>query len=172
MLAGFFGLVIGAHYIDIAGSREKYLPYFPKMNRAAIRAVGVLAVLAGIGVGVYMSLIYSIWFLVFVVLGGFFALFYPIEKPKWLHSYTGFGIAWGFMPVLASYYIQGLRIDLVGVGLAVFLGITVVEMHHMAVLTNEREYAAETNKNARLLLKLHRAAAYAIGLILLIARLA
>jgi hypothetical protein len=55
--------------------------------------------------------------------------------------------------------------------LALFLGITVVEMHHMAVLTNEREYAPETNKNARLLLRIHRAAAYAIGLILLISRL-
>src|SRR5260370_31416170 len=155
MLAGFFGLVIGAHYIDIAGSSDKYLPYFPRMNRAAIRAVGVLAVLAGVVVGVYMSLIYSIWFLGFVILGGFFALFYPIEKPKWLHSYAGFGVAWGFMPVLASYYIQALRIDLVGLGLAVFLGITVVEMHHMAVLTNERENAPETNKNARLLLNIH-----------------
>jgi hypothetical protein len=75
------------------------------------------------------------------------------------------------MPVLASYYIQALRIDLVGIGLAVFLGITVVEMHHMAVLTNEKKYSTETNKNARLLLKIHRAAAYAIGLILLISRL-
>src|SRR6266566_4582769 len=146
MLAGFFGLVVGAHYIDIAGSSDKYLPYFPKMNRPAIRAVGVLAVLAGMAIGVYMSLLYSIWFLVFVVLGGFFALFYPIEKPKWLHSYPGFG-------------------------LAVFLGITVGEMHHMAVLTNEKEYAPETNRNARLLLKIHRAAAYSIGLILLISRL-
>src|SRR5207245_10152408 len=158
---------IGAHYIDITASKDKYLPYFPEMNRGAIRTVGVLAVLAGMAVGVYMSLLYSLWFLVFVLLGGFFALFYPIVKPKWLHTYAGFGIAWGFMPVLASYYIQALRIDLVGLGLAVFLGITVVEMHHMAVLTNEKEHAAETNKNARLLLKLHREAAYATGLILL-----
>ena len=171
MLAGLFGLVVGAHYIDIAGSSDKYLPYFPKMNRAAIRAVGVVAVLVGIAIGIYMSLLYSIWFLAFVVLGGFFALFYPIERPKWLHTYAGFGVAWGFIPVLASYYIQALRIDLVGLGLAVFLGITVVEMHHMAVLTNEKKYATETNKNARLLLKIHRAAAYAIGLILLISRL-
>lgn len=171
MLAGFFGLVIGAHYIDIAGSDEKYLPYFPKMNRAAIRVVGVLAVLVGVAIGVYMSFLYSLWFLVFVFIGGFFALFYPIEKPEWLHTYPGFGIAWGFLPVLASYYIQGLRIDLVGVGLAVFLGIMSVEMHHMAVLTNEKEYGADVTKNARLLLKIHRAAAYAIGLVLLIARL-
>src|SRR5207245_6133748 len=170
-LAAFSGVVVGAHYIDVAGRSDKYLPYCPKMNQGAIRAVGVLAVLAGVAIGVYMSLIYSIWFLVFVVLGGFFALFYPIEKPKWLHSYPGFGVAWGFMPVLASYYIQALRIDLVGLGLAVFLGITVVEMHHMAVLTNEREYAGQTNNNARLLLKLRAAAVYAIGMLLLISRL-
>src|SRR2546430_13500305 len=111
MLAGFLGLVIGAHYIDIAGSSDKYLPYFPRMNRSAIRAVGVLAVLAGVAVGVYMSLIYSIWFLVFVVVGGFFALFYPIEKPKWVNSYAGFGMDSGVMPGLASYYIQAVRID-------------------------------------------------------------
>ena len=172
MLAGFLGLVVGAHYIDIAGSNEKYLPYFPKMNRKAIRTVGIIAVLAGVGVGVYMSFRYSPWFLVFVTLGGFFALFYPTEKPQWLHTYPGFGVAWGFLPVLASYYIQALRIDLVGLGIAVFLGILSVEMHHMAVLTNEKEHGPDVTRNARLLLKIHRAAAYAIGLILLIARLA
>src|SRR2546430_3494847 len=79
MLAGFFGLVIGAHYIDIAGSGEKYLPYFPRMNRAAIRCVGVLAVLGWAVVGGHMSLLYSLLFLGFVVLGGFFALFHPVE---------------------------------------------------------------------------------------------
>ena len=171
MLGGFLGLVVGAHYIDIAGSKDKYLPYFPNMNRGAVRAVGILAVLAGVAVGVYMSLLYSLWFVVFVIAGGFFALFYPIEKPKWLHTYAGFGLAWGFMPVLASYYIQALHIDLVGLALASFIGITVVEMHHMAVLTNEKEYRAEVTKNARYLLKVHRAAAYVIGVILLISRL-
>src|SRR5438445_9142827 len=60
MLAGFFGLVIGAHYIDIAGSSDKYLPYFPSMNRAAIRSVGVGAVRVGVAIGLYMSLLYSI----------------------------------------------------------------------------------------------------------------
>ena len=171
MTAGFFGLVIGAHYIDITASKDKYLPYFPTMNKTAIRLVGIIAVLAGVAIGVYMALIYSLWFLVFVVLGGFFALFYPIEKPKWLHSYPGFGLAWGFLPVLGSYYIQVLKVDLLGLGLAVFLGITSVSMHHMAVLSNEKEHSEEVTKNARLLLKLHRAAAYAVGLLLLAARL-
>ena len=172
VLAGFLGLVIGAHYIDITASKDKYLPYFPRMNRDAIRNVGVLTVLAGVSVGVYMSLVYSLWFLFFVLFGGFFALFYPVEKPRWLHSYAGFGLSWGFLPVLGSYYIQALRIDLVGLGLALFLGITAVSMHHLAVLTNEKDYGTDVTKNARFLLKLHRAAAYTVGLVLLIARLA
>src|SRR5256885_17193817 len=74
MLAGFFGLVIGAHYIDITASKDKYLPYFPKMNRAAIRAFGVVPVLLGEAIGISMSLLSPIWFLPFLVLGGFFAL--------------------------------------------------------------------------------------------------
>src|SRR5438094_8092452 len=78
MLAGFFGLVIGAHYIDIAGSRDKYLPYFPEMNRSAIRAVCFLAVLVGVAAGVYMTMVSSIWFFYFLVLGGFFAFFFLI----------------------------------------------------------------------------------------------
>src|SRR2546428_12581061 len=106
MLAGLFGLVVGAHYIDIAGSSDKYLPYFPKMNRAAIRAVGVVAVLVGVDIGIYMALLYSICFLTFVVLGGFFALVYLIERPKWLQACAGFCFALGFIPVLPSYYMQ------------------------------------------------------------------
>src|SRR5947208_12432791 len=141
------------------------------MNLPVTGTPGSLAVLASIAVGVSTSPLYALWCLMFVILGGCFALFYPIEKPKWLHTYPGFGLAWGFMPVLAAYYIQGTRIDLLGLGLAVFLGITVVEMHHMAVLTNEKEYGTDLTKNARLLLKIHRTAAYSIGLILLISRL-
>src|SRR5260370_37062946 len=59
MLAGFFGLVIGAHYIDITASKDKYLPYFPKMNRTAIRTLGALAVPACTAVGSDDSLSYS-----------------------------------------------------------------------------------------------------------------
>lgn len=171
LAAGFFGLIVGAHYIDITASEGKYLPYFPGMNRKAVGAVGVVTVLMGVAIGVYVALLYSLWFLLFVIVEGFFALFYPIARPKWVHNYTGFAIAWGFVPALAGYYLQALRLDLTALAIAVFLAITVTEMHHMAVLTNEKEYSEETTKNARFLLKLHRGAAYAIGLILLLARL-
>ena|SRR5215472_7420616 len=45
MLGGFFGLVVGAHYIDITASKDKYLPYFPLMNRSRVKIVGTIAVL-------------------------------------------------------------------------------------------------------------------------------
>jgi hypothetical protein len=141
------------------------------MNRRAIAGVGVITVLIGAAIGVYISLLYSVWFLLFVVVESFFALFYPIARPKWVHNYAGFAISWGFIPALASYYLQALRLDLTGLAIAVFLAITVTQMHHMAVLTNEKEYSQETTENARFLLKLHRGAAYAIGLMLLLARL-
>jgi len=171
LAAGFFGLIIGAHYIDLTASEGKYLPYFPRMNRKAIGRVGVLTVLVGAAIGVYISIVYSIWFLPFVITEAFFALSYPLAKPRWVHNYPGFAIAWGFIPALASYYLQALRLDLTALAIAVFLAITVTQMHHLAILTNETEYSKETTKNARFLLKLHSMGAYAIGLILLLARL-
>ncbi len=171
LAAGFFGLIVGAHYIDISANGGKYLPYFPGMNRKAIMVVGVLTIVIGAAIGVYISLLYSIWFLPFVIVEAFFAVFYPLDRPRWVHNYPGFAIAWGFIPALASYYLQALRIDLTALAIAVFLAITVTQMHHLAVLTNEKEYSRETTKNARFLLKLHSGAAYAIGLILLLARL-
>src|SRR5215831_20019382 len=41
LTASFFGLVVGAHYIDIAGSEGKYLPFFPKMNVKRVMRIGV-----------------------------------------------------------------------------------------------------------------------------------
>jgi hypothetical protein len=171
VLAAVFGLVVGAHYIDIAGSKGKYLPFFPVMNVKRVMSIGVVAALVGALVGVYIAITYNPLFLVFVILASFSAIFYPLEKPKFFHSYFGFGIAWGFIPTLGAYYLQSSRIDLLSLGFAVFVGITVVQMHHMAVMSNEKENPKALTENARYLLKLHRGAAFALGLLLLISKL-
>src|SRR5215472_7673571 len=93
LAASFFGLVVGAHYIDIAGSKGKYLPFFPEMNVKRVMRIGVAAALVGAAIGVYIALAYNPLFMVFVVLASFSAIFYPLEKPKFLHSYSGFGAA-------------------------------------------------------------------------------
>ena len=171
LVAAFFGLVVGAHYIDIAGSKGKYRPFFPEMNVRAIMVIGVAAALLGAALGVYIALVYNPLFLVFVALASFSAIFYPLEKPRVLHSYAGFGLAWGFLPALSAYYLQSFKIDLLSFGFATFVGITVVQMHHMAVLSNEKENPPAVTRNARYLLKLHRAAAFSLGLLLLISKL-
>jgi MFS family permease len=171
LIAAFFGLVVGAHYIDIAGSKGKYLPYFPEMNVKRVMAIGIVAALVGAAIGVYIALRYDPVFLIFVLLGSLSAIFYPLEKPKMLHSYAGFGIAWGFIPTLAAYYLQSSRIDLLSLGFATFVGLTVVQMHHMAVLSNEKENPKFVTENARYLLRLHRAAAVSLAFIVLISKL-
>ncbi|HEX4921833.1 MAG TPA: hypothetical protein VFV92_13980, partial [Candidatus Bathyarchaeia archaeon] len=65
------------------------------------------------------------------------------------------------------YYLQSFKIDLLSLGFSAFVAITVVQMHHMAVLSNEKENPAAVTRNARYLLKLHRAAAFTLGLLLL-----
>jgi len=171
LVAAFFGLVVGAHYIDIAGSEGKYQPFFPKMNVRRVMTIGIAAALVGAALGIYIGLAYGPRFLIFVSLASFSAIFYPLEKPKLLHTYVGFGLAWGFLPALGAYYLQSFKIDLLSLGFATFVGITVVQMHHMAVLSNEQENPVAMTRNARYLLKLHRAAAFSLGLTLLISRL-
>ncbi len=170
LVAAFFGLVVGAHYIDIAGSKGKYRPFFPEMNARRVMLIGVAAALLGAALGVYIALAYNPLFLIFVALASFSAIFYPLEKPKILHSYPGFGLAWGFIPALGAYYLQSFKIDLLSFGFAAFVGITVVQMHHMAVLSNEKENLPEVTKNARYLLSLHRTAALSLGLLLLLSK--
>ncbi len=171
LLAVFFGLVVGAHYIDIAGSEGKYLPFFPGMNVKRVMTIGIVAALFGAGAGVYIAITYNPVFLVFVVLASVSAILYPLEKPKLLHTYTGFGIAWGFVPALGAYYLQSSRVDLLSLAFAAFVGITVVQMHHLAGLTNERQNPTSVTRNARYLLKLHRGAAFSLGLLLLASKL-
>jgi hypothetical protein len=171
LLAVFFGLVVGAHYVDIAGSKGKYLPFFPRMNTSRVMALGIIAALAGGAIGIYIALAYNLLFLAFVALGTFSAIFYPLEKPKFLHSYAGFGAAWGFLPALGAYYLQALRIDVVSIAFAGFVGISVVQMHHLAVLSNEEENPKAVTENARYLLKLYRGAAFTLGLLLLVSRI-
>lgn len=87
LLASFFGLIVGAHYIDISSSSEKFSPYF-KIPSSMI-AVGLVAVAVGIGVGVYISILRNLpFFLLLVAIEGALAIGYPREFPKFAHSYA------------------------------------------------------------------------------------
>ena len=164
LLSSIFGLVVGAHYIDIGSSREKFSPYIgiPPL----MLVIGVVAVVVGALIGVYMSLRWNLLFLAFVVVEGFAAIAYPREKPKFAHSYVSFGLAWGTIPFLGSYFIQAGTVSLLALGLSVFVGVSVVMMHHLAIMSRE----SPAWKDALYLLKLYRYSVYVVAILALVGK--
>jgi hypothetical protein len=160
LLAVFLGLVVGAHYIDIGASREKFSPFFPGIPPVMVW-IGILAVVAGGVVGVFMALRWNLLFLLFVAIEGFAAYAYPSEKPRMVHSYLGFGLTWGTIPFLAAYFIQSGAVSLLALAISVFVGISIVMMHHLAIMSRE----SPGWKDALYLLRLYRNSVYAISLI-------
>jgi hypothetical protein len=166
IVAAFFGLMIGAHYIDISTSVEKFSPFF-KVPKTPMLIVGLAFVALGFLVGVYMSLRWNVLFLVFVLIESLAAVSYPRERPSFAHSYFSFALTWGSVPFLGSYFIQSGSLNLTVVGISVFVGISVLMMHHLAVMTRE----SKDWPNAIYLLLLYRYAVYSIGLLSLLGRL-
>jgi hypothetical protein len=165
VLAIFLGLVVGAHYIDIGMSREKFSPFFPRIPPGMVW-IGVLAVVAGGIVGVYMALRWDVLFILFVAVEGFAAYAYPSENPMMVHSYPGFGLTWGTIPFLAAYFIQSGTLSLLVLAVAVFVGISVVMMHHLAIMSRD----SPGWKDALYLLGLYRYSVYLVALIAVLGR--
>lgn len=164
LLSSFFGLVVGAHYIDIGTSREKFSPYIRVPS--SMLAIGIATVIVGVALGLYMSLRWEVAFVGFVAVEGFAAIAYPRERPKFMHSYLSFGLAWGTIPFLGAYFIQAGTITAVSLGLSIFVGISVVMMHHLAIMSRE----SPAWKDALYLLALYRYSVYAVAIAALVGR--
>jgi hypothetical protein len=166
MLAVFLGLVVGAHYIDIGTSREKFSPFFPGIPKRMLW-IGILTVIAGGVVGVYMALRWNLLFILFVAVEAFAAYAYPSERPRMVHSYLGFGLTWGTIPFVAAYFIQSGTVSLVALAVSVFVGVSVVMMHHLAIMSRE----SPGWKDALYLLGLYRYSVYLIAVIAVLGRI-
>jgi hypothetical protein len=166
LAAAFFGLVVGAHYIDIATSETKFSPFF-EIPRRKMLIVGIVTVVVGGLVGVYMAARWNLAFLVFVAVETVAAIAYPREKPRIAHSYLSFGLFWGTIPFAASYFIQSGSLNLMALGISVFVGISVVMMHHLAIMSRE----SPAWKDALFLLKLYRYSVYVISALAILGRI-
>jgi hypothetical protein len=165
LIATFFGLIVGAHYIDIATSKEKFSPFF-SIPRRKMLTIGLVSVAIGGFVGAYMAFKWNILFMSFVILEVVAAVSYPREYPKFAHSYLSFGLTWGVVPFIAAYFIQQGAVTLLAIGVSVFVGLSVVMMHHLAIMSRESADWA----NALYLLKLYRYSVYAISALALVSR--
>ena len=165
LLSSFFGLVIGAHFIDVATNTKKFSPYFT-IPRRAMLAIGFSSVLVGASIGTFMAVTWSLSFLFFVAVEGSAAILYPLQRPALMHSYWAFAATWGLIPALASYYIQTLTLNLVVFGIGIFFAFSVTIMHHLAVISKD----SSTGGDAIYLLSLYRYSVYITSLVLLLSR--
>ncbi len=166
IVAAFFGLVIGAHYIDIATSESKFSPFFA-IPRRKMLIVGIVSVGLGGLVGISMALRWNLVFLAFVAVETAAAITYPREKPKLAHSYLSFGLTWGAIPFAGSYFIQSGSLDLMVIGISAFVGISVVMMHHLAIMSRD----SQSWRDALYLLRLYRYSVYIVSILAILGRI-
>ena len=101
LLAFFLGMGIGAHALDELMGR-------PLQTRIGIRTLAALAgvsLTAATAIGIATAIHTSLWLLVFVGAGAFIAVAYNLELfGGRFHSGIWFALAWGALPVLATFF--------------------------------------------------------------------
>ena len=83
-----------------------------------------------------------------------------------VHSYLGFGLTWGTIPFLAAYFIQSGTVSSLALAVAAFVGVSVVMMHHLAIMSRE----SPGWKDALYMLRLYRYSVYLVALIAVLGR--
>ena len=102
LLAFFLAVGIAAHSFDELQGR----PLATRIPSAVLVALGALALVGALALGLAATAIVGPAYLLFVVLGAALVLFYAFEVPL-VHSDLGFALAWGGFPVLATAFAVG-----------------------------------------------------------------
>ena len=112
LLAFFLGMGIGAHALDELKGR----PLQTRIGTRTLTALAVGSLAAAAAIGVVTAIHTSLWLLVFVVAGAFIAVAYNLELfGGRFHNGVWFALAWGALPVLATFFAaaRGLRAEAV-----------------------------------------------------------
>lgn len=112
MIAYFLGLGIAAHAFDqLPGQGSSYVKYLIPME---LISLGVAAVSAAVMIGVIWMVKLAAWHLLWIIpLQTFFVVAYPYAKfaKGFFHDDFWFAVSFGFVPVMAGYYINTLTLD-------------------------------------------------------------
>ena len=122
MLAYFLGLGIGAHALDELSGR----PYGGSFTERELWVIGVTTLLLASLIGAYYAMTLSPWLWLFILLGAFFAVSYPLARlfGGRFHTDFWFVVSWGMLPFLTSYFLQTLTLTLSSFLMAGALGAT------------------------------------------------
>ena len=115
LLAFFLAVGIGAHSLDELNGR----PLGTRIPAATLVGLASLSVGVAIVLGTVAGLTITAWIFPFVAFGGFIAVAYSLGF--WhgrFHSDFWFAAAWGAFPVLTSYWINALELNVTAALLA------------------------------------------------------
>jgi len=117
LLAFFLGMGVGAHALDELQGR----PLQTRIGRTTLIALACISLLGAAAIGVGTALETSLWLLAFVAGGTFIAVAYNLELfGGRFHGTLWFALAWGALPVLATFFAAAEALRIEGVLAAVF----------------------------------------------------
>jgi hypothetical protein len=117
LLAFFLGMGVAAHALDEAHGR----PLATRIGRGTLFALAAISLTAATAVGIVAALETSLWLLAFVGAGAFITLAYNMELFRGrFHGDPWFALAWGALPVLATFFAAAETIRLEAVLAAAF----------------------------------------------------
>ena len=102
LIAFFLAVGVASHAFDELQGR----PLGTRIPLSVLLALGSLALLGAVMLGVIAAATFGSWFLALVVVGAALVILYGLEIPI-VHSDIGFALAWGGFPVLASAAANG-----------------------------------------------------------------
>src|SRR5437762_9014242 len=102
LLAFFLAVGFASHAFDELQGR----PLGTRIPSRVLLALGSLALIGAVALGVAAAAMLGPWFLAIVVIGALLVVSYGLEIPI-VHSDIGFALAWGGFPVLASAAANG-----------------------------------------------------------------
>ena len=171
-LAAFFlGMGVAAHALDELQGR----PLQTRIGRTTLVVLAAVSLLAAAGIGIGTALHTSLWLLVFVAAGAFIAVAYNLELFGGLfHGTLWFALAWGALPVLATYFAAAETIRgeaVAAAGFAALLSWTQRVLSTPVRAQRRQEGALNAyGKQAELALRLLSAAMVALAVALVLVR--
>lgn len=119
-LMGVFSALQSSHYLD----EIKGHPWNTKISDRLLYLTGFAFLAIGAAIGIYLSLTVSLLIAIFILPALFFPVAYSLElwKDKF-HNPLWFGVSWGALTYLGSYFLQSLTINLVAIIMSIAIGI-------------------------------------------------
>jgi hypothetical protein len=171
-LAAFFlGMGVGAHALDELQGR----PLQTRIGRTTLVMLAVVSLLAAAGIGIGTAVVTDLWLLVFVAVGSFIVVAYNLELLGGrFHNTLWFALAWGALPVIATYFAAAETIRGEAVAAAAFAALVSWTQRVLStpVRIQRRQVGAldAYGKQAELALRLLSSAMVALALALVLLR--